>query len=179
MFSLIFAQTMRLNMKKLLVMLFAIFAVSSFAQYKDPGFPKNNVKDGIITQPSSSLFGFLNSENFSMHHSYSMSYSSFGGNGLALGVYTNSMNLSLAENLNVQVDASLVHSPYSSFGKDVQNSINGIYLSRAALNYKPWDDVYISVQYRQIPAYSYPYGGYYNSFNMFDRFNGSSNWFER
>lgn len=166
-------------MKKIFVILITLFTITGFAQFKDPGFPTSSVKDGIITQPSNSLFGFLNSENFSMHHSYSLSYSSFGSNGLALGVYTNSMNFEFANNLNLQVDASLVHSPYSTFGKDVQNSINGIYLSRAALNYKPWDDVYISVQYRQLPAYASPFRGYYGGYNMFDSFSGGGNWFER
>ncbi|MBZ0200315.1 MAG: hypothetical protein K8H86_10635 [Ignavibacteriaceae bacterium] len=161
-------------MKKIFLIMIAFFTAAGFAQFKDPGFPTSNVKDGIITQPSSSLFGFLNSENFSMHHSYSLSYSSFGSNGLALGVYTNSMNFNFSNNLDVQVDASLVHSPYSSFGNDAQNNINGIYLSRAALNYRPWDDVYISVQYRQLPAYASPYGSYYGGYSMFDRFGGGN-----
>lgn len=161
-------------MKKFVLILFLLATGSAAAQYRDNGFPSNSVKDGIISQTSSPLFGFLNSENFSMSHSYSMSYSSIGSSGLALGVYTNSMNLNLAENLNIQVDASLVHSPYSSFGKDVQNSINGIYLSRAALNYKPWNDVFITVQYRQMPGY---YPGYYG-YGLFDRFSGRD-WFER
>ena len=34
----------------------------------------------------------------------------------------------------VQLDASFVTSPYSSLGKDFQNSIQGIYVSRAAFN---------------------------------------------
>ncbi len=40
-----------------------------------------------------------------------MQYSSFGGNGLALGVYTNSMFYRLMANMDVQLDVSLIHSP--------------------------------------------------------------------
>jgi hypothetical protein len=155
-------------MKKLVLILRLGIYSSVFAQYKDPGFPTENVKDGIIDNSYSSgnLFGFLNSENFQMNHQFSMSYSSFGGNGIALGVYTNSMLYSFAENLNVQADVSFVNSPYSTLGQDFQNSLNGIYLSRAAVNYQPWKDVSISLQYRQLPYHS-PYSYYGNS--MFDR----------
>jgi hypothetical protein len=97
-----------------------------------------------------------------------MSYSSFGSHGLALGVYTNSMFYNINENLNLQADVSLVHSPYSSFGQDFQNNINGLYLSRAAINYSPWKDFHINIQYRNIPS---PYfQGYNNRFyNSYDR----------
>jgi hypothetical protein len=164
-------------MKKLAILFLVAFTVTAFSQYKDSGFPENDVKDGIVSHSgnSNSLFGFLNSDNFSMHHSFSLSYSSFGnGEGLSLGVYTNSMMYKFANNLNVQLDASFVTSPYSSFGKDFQNNLNGIYISKAAINYKPWKDFSISVQYRNLP-YSYynpysPYSNYYGYglFNQFD-----------
>jgi len=159
-------------MKKILIALVLFLAGTAFSQYKDPPFPTANIKDGIINTNSSSLFGFLNSDNFSMNQSISMSYSSFGNEGLAMGVYTNSMAYKFSNKLNVQADVSVVNSPYSSFGQKFQNNLNGIYLSKAAINYKPWDDVYITFQYRNVPNNYYsPYGyGYYgNSFyNGFD-----------
>lgn len=66
----------------------------------------------------------------------------------------------------MEVDASLVHSPYSSFGKNYQNQLNGIYLSGAALNYQPWKNVNVSVQYRNIP------GGFFNGLYGLNRFGG-------
>ncbi|HSP89036.1 MAG TPA: hypothetical protein VLN45_12945, partial [Ignavibacteriaceae bacterium] len=90
-----------------------------------------------------------------------MSYSSFGNNGVALGVYTNSMLYNFSDNLNIQTDISFVNSPYSTLGQDFQNNLNGIYLSRAAINYKPWKDVAVSLQYSQLPYYS-PYSRYSN-----------------
>jgi hypothetical protein len=50
-----------------------------------------------------------------------------------------------------------VNSPYSTLGKNFQNNINGIYLSRAAINYKPFKDVSISLQYRNLPGVYNPY----------------------
>jgi len=156
----------RLIMKNLLIVLFICISLSAYAQYKDPGFPTSHVSDGIISPNSNSLFGFLNSDNFIMRHSFNMSYSSFAGQGLALGVYTNSLMYKFSDNLNVQVDASIVNSPYSTLGRDFQKSINGIYLSRAAINYMPWKDVFISFQYRNLPFNYYNpfYGSYGNRF---------------
>lgn len=153
-------------MKKMMVLFAVIFSLNIYAQFKEPGFPTRSIKDGIVNENSGSLFGFLNSDNFQMKHSYNLSYSSFGNQGLALGMYTNSMLLKLSNNMNVQVDASIIHSPYSTFGKDFQNQLNGVYVTRAAFNYKPWDDFFISIQYRNLPmAYHYAdYGFYSNRF---------------
>ncbi len=154
------------NMKKLIIFFVAVFTITAFGQFKDNGFPKAQVKDGIVANSSDPLFGFLNSDKFHMSHSYSLSYSTFAGQGLAMGVYTNTMSFQFNKNLNVQLETSIVNTPYSTLGKEFQNNLNGIYISRAALNYKPWDDVSISVQYRNLP-YSYysPWGydGFYNN----------------
>ncbi len=166
-------------MKKLILSLFIIISVSINAQFKDPGFTTESPRDGIIKNNSGSLLGFLNSDNFIMRHSIGFSYSTFAGQGISLASYTNSMMYKFSDNMNVQLDASFVTSPYSTLGKNFQNSLQGIYITKAALNYKPWDDVYISVQYRNMPTMMYdPYGrhGYYgnslwrgyNGFNGFD-----------
>ena len=158
-------------MKKYIFAFVLCFAAVGFSQIKSNGFDAPDIREGIISHNSNPLFGFLNSENFSMKHSFSMSYSAFGNEGLALGVYTNSMMYRFSDNLNVQLDASIINSPYSTLGKDFQNNINGFYISRAAVNYKPWDDVSISLQYRNLPGYFYnPYYSYgrFGSF-MFDR----------
>ena len=157
-------------MKKMVILIAVIISMNTFAQFKEPGFSNESVRNGIIDQSSRSLFGFLDSDNFMMRHSFNMSYSSFGNEGLALGSYTNSMLLKLGKDMNVQVDASFIQSPYSTMGKEFQKQMSGFYITRAAFNYKPWDDVFISIQYRNLPmAYRYSdYGfysnGYYNPF---------------
>lgn len=155
-------------MKKHLLLFVIIISSVLNAQFKEPIFQTETPKNGIIDNSSGSLFGFLSDENFSMHHSVGVSYTSIGGYGTSLATYTNSMMYKFSDKMNVQVDASFVTSPYSSFGKDFQNSLQGIYLSRAAFNYKPWDDFSISFQYRSIPNY------YYNPFNRYNGFYGNS-----
>ncbi|MHB1687584.1 MAG: hypothetical protein ACYCVH_09430 [Ignavibacteriaceae bacterium] len=159
-------------MKKIFVFLFVGLTMTAFAQFKDSGLPTADVKDGMFNNNNNSLFGFLDSQNFQMKQSYSMSYSAFGGQGLALGVYTNNMSYQFSKNLNVELEASVVNAPYSTLGKSFQNSLNGIYLNRVALNYQPWKDVSISIQYSRLPYNYYSpysmYGGFGN--NMYNDF---------
>jgi hypothetical protein len=145
-------------MKKLFI-IFLVFTVIARAQYRDELNRSVDVKSGILNNSSSgSLLSFINPDNFSMNHSFEMSYSAFGGGGMALGVYTNSMSFKFNDQLKLETDLSLVNSPYNSFGKDFSKNINGVYLSRAQLTYKPLDNMSIMVQYRQLP------GGYYSPF---------------
>ncbi|HSD64949.1 MAG TPA: hypothetical protein VLB50_14195 [Ignavibacteriaceae bacterium] len=153
-------------MKTLIVLIFALMIGTGYSQYKQTGLSNEHISDGIINQnQGTALLGFLNSNNFEMHHSYDVSYSTFGSNSLALTTYTNSMFYRFSNKLNVQVDASVVYSPYSTLGKNFQNDINGIYLSKAAVNYHPWKDVFITFQYRSLPVTYYsPFSGYRENF---------------
>lgn len=149
---------------KIKVLLFVVIISSAmFGQFKNPGLVTESVKDGIVNNSNTSLFGFLNSDNFRMNHSFSASYSAFGSDGLALSTYTNSMFFKFSDNLNFQMDASIVQAPYSTLGKDFENNLNGLYLSRAELNYRPWENFQVSLQYRNFP------GGYYNPYGYFNR----------
>jgi hypothetical protein len=152
-------------MKKLFFILIITVSTISFAQFKDQVAQQPSVHDGLIRNNTPSLvLGFLNPNNFSMHHSFNLSYSAFGNNGVALGIYTNSMLYKLADNLNVSADISLINSPYNSFGKDFTSQINGLYLTKASLNYKPWENFTINVQYNRNPL------GYYNPYFGFSRY---------
>ena len=121
-------------MKKIVLAIVIGLTLTGFAQFKDSGLENPDIKDGIVDHSGGgNLFGFLNSDNFQMKHSYDMSYSSFGGEGFALGVYTNSMFFKINPDLNIQTDISVVNSPYSTLGKNFQNNINGIYFSQGRL----------------------------------------------
>jgi len=128
-------------MKKLLILFVIAFFANGFSQYRDSGFPTESVYDGIVKSEPHSLFGFLDSDNLKMSHSFEMSYSTFAGQGLALGSYTNSLSYKFSNSLKFLLETSIVTSPYSSLGKNYQNAINGIYINRAQLNFKPWKNV--------------------------------------
>jgi hypothetical protein len=152
-------------MKKLIITIFILTASVLFSQYRDNG-NSPDIKSGILNRggSSQSIFGFINPDNFSMNHTFDLSYSTLGGsNGMALGVYTNSMMYKFSERLNIQTDISVVNSPYNTFGKDFSKQINGVYLSRAQLNFKASDNMNIMIEYNHNPFgyYSpYYYGGY-------------------
>jgi len=160
-------------MKKLFVLFLLLGLVLSVnGQFKEQLVNKSSIREGFLNpEVSNNLFGFIDPSKFSMNHSISMSFSAFGGQGVALGVYTNSMRYDFSNNLNLQVDASVVNSPYNSLGDGFTNSINGIYLSRAAVNFKPSDNTKISIEFRNGPSayYNNYYSPYYFMSPSFDR----------
>jgi hypothetical protein len=164
--------------KNILLVIILLSATVTFAQFRDSGFETNSVKEGIVTENSNSLFGFLNSDDFIMRHSFSLNYSTFGGQGMSLTSYTNSMFYRLMNNLNVQLDVSVMYSPYSTLGEQFQKDISGIYISNAAINYHPWDNFSVHLQYRSMPfgyGYYHPFYGYSNPFNFSSGINGFQN----
>jgi hypothetical protein len=150
------------------VALLAMVVAGSSAQFKSQVQQETQGTIGRLgdSSPFSGLFGWFHPDKFSMRHSFDLSYTSFAGQGFSLGTYTNSMRYEIAENLNARADVSLSFSPFSSLSTFNKKDFSGVYLSRAEINYKPWDNVFMQVQYRQIP-----YSVYYSpfSFNPFYR----------
>jgi len=75
----------------------------------------------------------------------------------------------LMNNLNIQMDVSVLYSPYSTLGEQFQKSISGVYISNAAINYYPWKDFSVHLQYSAMPygyGFSNPYYGYGNPFSF-------------
>jgi len=136
---------------------------SVFAQFKSQTEEKPRVAESMIRSEGSSLLGFFNPENFTMHHSYSFSTMLMGGKTIGIGMYTNSMLYRISDPLNVRLDVSFMHSPFNSLGRDFQGDLNKLFINRAEVNYKPFDNMIIQLQYRQVPfsSYGYYYSPYY------------------
>jgi hypothetical protein len=132
------------------------FSSSSVAQFRGSEPKPPSMSDQ--RQPSSpSFFGFLSSDDFQMRHSVSMSYLSMGNQSLGVTMYTNSMRYRLADNLFARADVSLAFSPFGSMGAQSKNDFSSIFLNRVSIDYKPFKDVQINLQYRGYP------NGYLNS----------------
>lgn len=143
---------------------------SMMAQFKTTVRSEPSVSESLVRQDNGGLlFGWFDPGKLTMRQSYSLSYQSFGSQGLALGVYTNSLAYQISDPLSLQMDVSVMHSPYNSFGDKFGKSLSGIYLSRAELRYKPSENTLFQIQFRQLPA-SMLYSGYRNSYWGFDRF---------
>ena len=176
-------------MKKTVFLFMLLFCSMTFGQLKADIDKPLDIKSGIIAKnpgtssstPSASItdnnntnsfLGLFNPANLSMHHSFGLSYSNFGSGYMTLGVYTNSLLYKFSDKLNFQMDASVVNTPSNSFGQDFSKQLNGIYITKAALNYKISDNAKVMVEYRMLPygmGYN-PYG--YSSYNGFGSFGG-------
>jgi len=107
-------------------------------------------------KPSGFLDSLLDPSRFSMHHSYSLAYSSFGGQGISRGLYLNTMNFQFSDPLSMQVRVGYFHQPFG--GTNQSSGVNKVFLERAMLQYKPSESLSIKVDYRQIPSpLFYPY----------------------
>jgi hypothetical protein len=137
------------------------------AQFKTNIEPRSTVAESILKSDDGNfLFGLFNPNNFSMHHSFSLSYQTFGGQGLSMGMYTNSMAYKFSDDLDVNADISLMASPYNTLGKQYQSSLSGLFLNRAELNYRPWKNTLFQLQFQQVPA-SYMMGSGFLGGNYF------------
>lgn len=123
------------------------------AQFKTSIEPRSTVAESILkSNDGGLLYGLFNPNNFSMHHSFSLSYQTFGGQGLSMGMYTNSMAYKVSDDLDMKADISLMASPYNTLGKQYQSSLSGLFLNRAELNYRPWKNTLFQIQFQQVPA---------------------------
>jgi hypothetical protein len=134
------------------------------AQFKSQVDRETSVSEAYQESANSSLFGWFDPAKFQMHHSLSMSYMTGPAGGMSLGTYTNSMLYQFDEKLNARADVSLSYSPFSSMSRygGMGNSFSGIYLSRAEINYRPWENFILQVQYRQLPYGSYSWSPFYD-----------------
>jgi len=140
-----------------MLVMFAVITAFASAQFKEQVESKPDVYQSIIQGGQRSYFGFFNPANLFMRHTFSVSYLSVGGKGIMINSYTNSIFYRFSDNLNLQADISFVNSPFGSLGRGLSNSINGIYINRVELNYRPLNNLLINIQYRQIPFFYQPY----------------------
>ena len=157
---------------KNILMLIVLLSISASAQFKPKSSEQPRVSDSFIQpQSASDWFNLFNPNNFQMRHSYSASYTAFGGEGIALQQYTNTMLYQFAPNLDARVDISLQNSPYSTFEHRLQNQFNRLSLSRAEINYRPWENTHIRLSYREYPHsyYGYqPFGGMFSGLGYYE-----------
>ena len=151
-------------MKTVVVLMIGIafLTTPSGAQFKSQVENQPSVAQSLVHPATSinSFLGILNPDNFSMHHSLSMSYMSLGGSGISLASYTNSMFYKIADPLDVRFDLTLQGSPFGSYGNFQQSDLSKLFVSRAQLNYRPMENMFIRLEYDQLPAGRYFYDGF-------------------
>ncbi|MDQ3021404.1 MAG: hypothetical protein M3R36_12670 [Bacteroidota bacterium] len=159
-------------MKRLIAVLIVLIITSnfSFAQFKE-GDNKNPSSYKPYNKSSNNLIlGFINPKNFTMNHSFNVSMMSSGYGNVSLTSYINTMNYRISDRFNVSADVKVQYSPFASsnFGQSnlgsLENNLNGVFLSRASMNYIISDYSSINFEYRRIDQSDYYNNDFYNPF---------------
>jgi len=142
-----------------------LFSINVQAQLKkdaeQPDF------SNVLTTPNNNfLLGFLDPSKINMHHSFSMSYSGFSGQGMMLNTYMNTIDFELSENLYLQTNIGLMNSPYNTFGEDFYLNDTKLF-GGAKLKYKFSEKSSLQLQFDYSPYTYYPSLGSYR-YNNFD-----------
>ena len=153
-----------------LVLVICPLIVSAQFRGAEP-LPPSSTEGMVAKSPSSGILGLINPENFRMSQSVSMSYENFGGVGIGLTMYTNSLQYRIADPLTVSADVSLMYSPFNTLPTGMKNQFNGVFLQRAQVDYAPSKDLHISLLYRDCPGASYLNSPYGRSFYSRESFN--------
>lgn len=151
----------------LIAVVLALVTGSAFSQFKEiPKETKTKLKSG-----NGLILGFINPKNFYLNHSVNLSYQTLGNSSVSLTSYTATIGYKVMKNMNISADVTMQYSPYASIGsnnpalnKDFQNSFNGINLSRVSVDYSPFKNMHISVNYINNKNNLYWNDNYHNSF---------------
>jgi len=153
-----------MNRKKLTGLLVCLFLLPSlaFGQLKQDG--KINMAQ-VLTKPQTlvGLIG-LDPSKFSMSHSYSLSFTSFGGQSYNQGLYLNTMMYQLSNPIKMYFQFGVQHQP---FGQNEFQNQSQFFVSGAGFEYKPSDNFKVQFEFSQQPNSFY--SPYYNRsrFNQF------------
>jgi len=152
-------------MRTVLPLLCLVFVLSATApaqaQLRETAQESRSVQTQLYDRGSdlsnaiSSLFG---AEEFHMSHSYSASFSSFGGRTSSVGAYTNSMMWKFNSAWDARMDVTVAHPlGANSFGA---NQDPQVYLRNAEVTYQPSENLQFRVQVQQNPhgRYASPHG---------------------
>lgn len=140
----------------LLVTSFAIVADDSPARsesYLAGQSEKPSTTDYIGTSRVDSKFSLFDPSRFNMQHSYSIMYSSWGGHGQTIGLYTNEMSYSLSRSIDVNVTLGWLHQPTEIMGNSERGVTDyGQILPNVQFKYQPSDKFKLMISYETLPG---------------------------
>lgn len=141
----------------LLMLMLMLLPVLAFGQLKEQLQPQSFSQ--LLTRPQGlvGLIG-LNPKRFSMQQSYSLSYTSLGGQNFSQGVYLNTMSYQVADPLQVSLQWGVMNQPLSGLGVPSLYQ-NGFFVSGASVEYKPSRNLSVGVEFNRSPN-GYWYRGY-------------------
>jgi hypothetical protein len=140
------------------LVLLLILSTYSIAQLKSQT-DAPNISESITSQPVYTFMGLLDPARFSMHHQFSASYMTVGGQGIMLNSYLNTINYKISDPLYLTLNLGIANSPFNSFNKNPTSIKNNTqFFGGAELRYQPSKNSHISVSVNVAPNYNYYYG---------------------
>lgn len=127
-----------------------LLSPSAFTQEVEP--ESNVFKISSLSQKPKGIFDFLfNSSNFSMSHSYSVSFFSLGNQSMNQGLYLNTMNYRISNPLTAQVRVGFMHEPFG--GQGLMGGKSGkLFLQRAMIKYQPSEKTVFTIDFQRYPS---------------------------
>jgi len=143
------------------ILFFSVTIIAEAQLRKDLTYQPEEYTAGVthIQDSNSTVGSWMNLLNMTMGHSYSMTFSNFGGQTHNINAYTNHMFFDISDRMNAQVDISLLHSPFGNSFMNNNNLGTQIIVEQARLDYRLSENTRISLQFSQRPAY-YGFGPY-------------------
>ena len=151
-------------MKFLLATILLSFGITMLAEAQfrqDLNRDINDYSATVSHTQSNTVGSWMNMLNMTMSHSYSMTFSNFGGQMQNLNAYTNHMFFDVSDRIDAQLDVSVLHAPFGNSFMSPDNSLGTqIIIDQARIDFRPSENTRISVQFSQRPYYSTfgPYG---------------------
>ncbi len=152
---------MRKSLAILLILLILLIPALVSAQFKNQTKP--DISNQIAQPASNILLGFLNPERFSMNHSFSASFVTFGNHSLMLNSYVNTINYRISDPLLLKLNLGIANMPYNNF-TDNPGLNDTQFFGGAELRYRPSNSTAISVGVNVSPNYYYGYPYRYGGF---------------
>jgi hypothetical protein len=157
------------------VIIITALSVTANAQLREHALQSPDYT-GTITHSNSDsqVNDWMNLLNMTMSHSYSMTFSNFGGQMQNLNAYTNHMLFDINDRMNARVDISVLHSPFGNSFMNMNNNSLGsrIIIQNAEFEYKISNNTSISLQFSQSPYYNSGFSSFGNPFHR-NRFGSS------
>jgi hypothetical protein len=120
---------------------------------------------GDLLAPAKTNTGFslLDPSRLSIHHSYTLSYFSGGGQSGSVGMYMSTIEYQFAQPLSVRVGLGYLHQPLGFLNSNA-NPVGNEILPNFQVEWRPSENFHFQVDYLTVPtsAYGngYGWGGY-------------------
>ena len=138
------------------ILAFCVSVVS--AQQADVASARQTAEEagsGIGVTPARSSFSLLDGSRITWSHSYSVSFFSGGNVSGSVGFLSSTMHYEISTRLSLAVNLGVVHNTSALWGSGQHNAT---LLPGFRLDYRPADNIFMSVSYQQYP------GGYVPSY---------------